>query len=405
MNSGDSPTTRIGAALLLTVIAVLLIVGVMTVQRGFIAQNERRGDVERLRDAQQLASQIRFLSARLDAAQSRFALEALGASSITDGARGALRSDQQNLSAALKKLSSQQARLEGNESASFKAVQAAFTAFQRSNAEVQRLFTDRQRVRATKLLLEQSKPLSGQMGESARRLEADVGLRSSSAIRNQENSNRDLLGQLILFSSAVAVSLVLMLVLLVVGYQQRSGLIQRLKWQVSTDGLTGVSNRRAWEGGYGLAMARAVRSGQTLSVVMLDLDHFKRFNDTYGHAAGDKLLRFTAQLLLRSTRVTDIVARYGGEEFALCLEGCSAEDAQALLERIKGQLPGGSTFSAGIAITDGNETPAAVLERADKALYGAKRAGRNRIKISAGANAPATRDSNVTLVAQASATT
>jgi diguanylate cyclase (GGDEF)-like protein len=404
MNSGDSPSTRIGAALLLVVIAVLLIVGVMTVQGGFIAQTERRGDVEILRDAQQLAGQIRFLSVTLAATQSRLALEeAQGASST--GARAALNAAQQNLGVALKKLGSQQARLEGTEAQSFKAVQTQFAAFQRSNAEVQRLFTDRQPQRATRLLLSESKALTRPLGEAARRLETDVTLRSSVAIRNQEDATRDLLRQLILFSSAVAVSLVLMLVLLVVGYQQRSGLIQRLKWQVSTDGLTGVSNRRAWDSGYGLAMARAVRSGQTLSVVMLDLDHFKRFNDTYGHAAGDKLLRFTAQLLLRSTRVTDIVARYGGEEFALCLEGCSAEDAQALLERIKSQLPGGSTFSAGIAVTDGNETPAAVLERADKALYGAKRAGRNRIKISAGANAPATRDSNVTLVAQASATT
>ena len=403
MSSGDSFWTRVAAATLLAIIAVLLIVGVMTVQRGFLAQTERQGTVQGLRETAQLAVQIRFLAADLDGWQSAAALEAERGETAERSARGSLLRAEQKLAEMFQKMKTLKARLEANEVTNLNAATANLQAFKRVDAEVVRLYSAAERRRGADLILGESRALAGRIATSVQTLEADVQRRSELASREQNELNRDLLRQLIGFSSGVAVCLVLMLVLLVVGYQQRSGLIQRLKWQVSTDGLTGVSNRRAWDSGYGLAMARAVRSGQTLSVVMLDLDHFKRFNDTYGHAAGDKLLRFTAQLLLRSTRVTDIVARYGGEEFALCLEGCSAEDAQALLERIKDQLPGGSTFSAGIAITNGNETTAAVLERADKALYAAKRAGRNRIKVYS--STPPTRDSNVTLVAQASATT
>jgi diguanylate cyclase (GGDEF)-like protein len=401
--SSDSPWTRVTAATLLVIVAVLLIAGVMTVQRGFLAQSARQSAVQALGDTWQLAAQIRFLTADLDGFQSAAALTIGRGPNAAENARGALLRAEQKLSAALQKMQGLKVRLEGKEPSSLNVIVADFEDFKRADAEVMRLYAAGEDRRATALLLNESRVLAGRMGAAAATLESNLGQRSAVALREQNDLNRDLLRQLIGFSSAVAACLVLMLVLLVVGYQQRSGLIQRLKWQVSTDGLTGVSNRRAWDSGYSLAMARAVRSGQTLSVVMLDLDHFKRFNDTYGHAAGDKLLRFTAQLLMRSTRVTDIVARYGGEEFALCLEGCNAEDAQALLERIKAQLPGGSTFSAGIAITNGNESTASVLERADKALYAAKRAGRNRVKIYS--SAPATRDSNVTLVAQASATT
>ncbi|NJK43741.1 MAG: GGDEF domain-containing protein [Pleurocapsa sp. SU_196_0] len=118
--------------------------------------------------------------------------------------------------------------------------------------------------------------------------------------------------QLLTFSAGVAISLALMLILSALNFQQRTRLIQRLSWQARTDGLTGVLNRRAWDESYPLALARARRAGQRLSVVMLDLDRFKVFNDAYGHAAGDKLLRMTAQCLQRGTRMTDIVARYGG---------------------------------------------------------------------------------------------
>jgi diguanylate cyclase (GGDEF)-like protein len=241
----------------------------------------------------------------------------------------------------------------------------------------------------------------------AERLETSLAGRFDALLADQQAQDAVQMRQLIGFSSSVAACVALMVALLIVGYQQRNALIQRLEWQASTDGLTGVLNRRAWDSGYALTLTRANRIGLSVSVVMLDLDHFKKFNDRYGHGAGDKILRLTAQALQRSTRVTDIVARYGGEEFALCLEGCTAEDAKALLERIKAKLPAGMTFSAGVTVTDGSEPPSVVLERADRTLYAAKRAGRNLVLLSSEINLKPTSatDANVMLSLKSTATT
>jgi diguanylate cyclase (GGDEF)-like protein len=217
---------------------------------------------------------------------------------------------------------------------------------------------------------------------AAARLEASIQSRFDALLAERLQTERDSFDRAIAFSLALVGSLALAIALFVVGYVQRGALIQRLEWQATTDGLTGVLNRRAWDRALLLALERAARGNSVSSVVMLDLDHFKRFNDRYGHPAGDKVLRLTAQVLQRSTRVTDTVARYGGEEFALCLEGCAPEDARALLERLRTDIPANMTFSAGVTGTRGAESASAVLERADKALYAAKRAGRNRVMLS-----------------------
>jgi diguanylate cyclase (GGDEF)-like protein len=111
---------------------------------------------------------------------------------------------------------------------------------------------------------------------------------------------------------------------------------------------------------------------------MLDLDHFKRFNDERGHQAGDRLLKQAASAWAGRLRVIDVLARYGGEEFALALPGCGLEDALALVEGLRSATPGGQTCSAGVATWDGQEGPEELLGRADRALYSAKRAGRDR---------------------------
>jgi diguanylate cyclase (GGDEF)-like protein len=114
---------------------------------------------------------------------------------------------------------------------------------------------------------------------------------------------------------------------------------------------------------------------------MIDLDHFKRYNDRRGHAAGDALLRAAAQAWARQLRPTDLVARYGGEEFTLVLPACSADQAAQLVDRLRPLLPDRQTFSAGIATWDGDETTNELVQRADRALLQAKKAGRNRSVI------------------------
>ncbi|GAA2343340.1 GGDEF domain-containing protein [Dactylosporangium salmoneum] len=142
-----------------------------------------------------------------------------------------------------------------------------------------------------------------------------------------------------------------------------------------TDELTGLPNRRAWNAELPAAVERARRGGSGLTVVMIDLDHFKRYNDEHGHPAGDRLLKSAAAAWSGVLRRTDTLARYGGEEFVALLPGA---DPLPIVRRLMEVTPLSQTFSAGVARWDGRETSDELLARADVALYEAKRAGRNR---------------------------
>jgi diguanylate cyclase (GGDEF)-like protein len=165
---------------------------------------------------------------------------------------------------------------------------------------------------------------------------------------------------------------------------ERADLLARLEAVARTDDLTGLPNRRAWEEELPRELARAQRDERPLSVAMLDLDHFKAFNDRRGHQAGDRLLKQAASDWAARLRIVDVLARYGGEEFALALPGCRLEDALPLLETLRAATPAGQTCSAGVACWDGEESIDELLGRADAALYAAKRAGRNRTVTAVG---------------------
>ena len=156
--------------------------------------------------------------------------------------------------------------------------------------------------------------------------------------------------------------------------------------QAVTDGLTGLRNHRAFQEQLALAWEQSVRYRHPLSLVLLDVDHFKAFNDTFGHPAGDAALCKVATVLQACARTTDFVARYGGEEFVLLLPETDAEGAVRAAERIRAALAEQAweyraiTVSGGVATcTPDLDSPAALLETADKALYAAKAAGRNRV--------------------------
>jgi diguanylate cyclase (GGDEF)-like protein len=164
------------------------------------------------------------------------------------------------------------------------------------------------------------------------------------------------------------------------------------------DALTGMPNRRAWDAELPVAMDRARRDGVPLSVALLDLDRFKRFNDEYGHPAGDRLLKSATAAWSTMLRSTDQLCRYGGEEFGVLMPGATAEQAAEVLERLRAVTPQAQTFSAGLACWDGQEISDELVARADRALYAAKAAGRDRIKIaepSAGSTQPAVGDHQV----------
>jgi diguanylate cyclase (GGDEF)-like protein/PAS domain S-box-containing protein len=163
--------------------------------------------------------------------------------------------------------------------------------------------------------------------------------------------------------------------------RERGELLERMETMARTDELTGLPNRRAWDDALERELARSRRSMERFSVAILDLDHFKQFNDTHGHPAGDELLRDAGEAWRAAVRAGDFLARYGGEEFALLLPGCPPAPGGKAVERVRAAMPRGETCSAGIAAWDGAESGRELVARADAALYAAKRAGRNRTVV------------------------
>ncbi len=158
------------------------------------------------------------------------------------------------------------------------------------------------------------------------------------------------------------------------------------------DGLTGIHNRRWLDETLDRMLARHQRGAGTLSVGLIDIDHFKSFNDTYGHDAGDHVLTVVAGTLEHNLRPTDMVARYGGEEFVLIFPETALDQAAIAAERVRAavaaqvlEMPNGTklpnvTISMGIAQYS-KETAAELLKAADQAMYRAKQGGRNRVEL------------------------
>jgi len=167
----------------------------------------------------------------------------------------------------------------------------------------------------------------------------------------------------------------ILLVLATVGLTEVQGRLARsLRTAATTDPLTGVANRRAWEGEAARNLARAHRTGEPLSFAILDLDHFKVVNDREGHGAGDALLCELTAGWSRRLRGADLLGRYGGDEFVLCLPGTDEAGAWQVLRQLDEthDFP----WSAGVATAGPDDTLRAVLERADGNLYQQKRTGR-----------------------------
>jgi diguanylate cyclase (GGDEF)-like protein len=170
---------------------------------------------------------------------------------------------------------------------------------------------------------------------------------------------------------------------------QRSRVLRSLMLR---DGLTGLFNHTATADQLGIEIARARRQHWSLSFAMIDIDHFKMVNDTYGHGTGDRVLKSLAQLFQQRLRKTDIVGRYGGEEFAIILPGTEAHNARRVMDEIRTdfaevrqQSSEGAvfcvTFSGGVASFPDYVSASSLAEAADKALYQAKREGRNRVVV------------------------
>ncbi|MBI1329532.1 MAG: diguanylate cyclase [Alphaproteobacteria bacterium] len=179
--------------------------------------------------------------------------------------------------------------------------------------------------------------------------------------------------------------------------QQSSSQVKDLRTQLEdvrreslTDPLTGIANRKAFDTALAEAVARSREAGEPLSLLMCDIDHFKKFNDTWGHQTGDTVIRLVANCLSENVKGRDTAARYGGEEFAVILPQTALADATRLADHIRGAVHskklvkkstgdvlGVISISVGIAQFNGSEDPSDWVRRADDCLYAAKNAGRN----------------------------
>jgi len=202
----------------------------------------------------------------------------------------------------------------------------------------------------------------------------------------------------VLVPAAAAITLVSLTAL---GIKALSAREHRLRQQASVDPLTGLLNRRSFLELSSKEEARSRRRDYELAVLMVDIDHFKRINDTYGHASGDAVIRALAEMCGRALRPSDIVARYGGEEFVISLPETGLEPARLVADRLRQSVSDATVtadgaairfaVSIGIAICSRGSSLATAMRSADEALYVAKRNGRNRVELAPAATAlPAT---------------
>jgi diguanylate cyclase len=168
--------------------------------------------------------------------------------------------------------------------------------------------------------------------------------------------------------------------------------LDKVRHEAQTDGLTGIANRKVFDTQIREWTRIAGDDGSPLSLLMIDIDHFKKFNDTFGHQMGDQVLRLVAKTIQEGVRGQDVAARYGGEEFSVILPGSRLREAVAVAESIRRHVSskrvtnkrtnedmGTVTLSIGVAQFDGGESITQFIQRADEALYMAKGEGRNRV--------------------------
>ena len=168
--------------------------------------------------------------------------------------------------------------------------------------------------------------------------------------------------------------------------------LEQVRRDATTDSLTNLANRKAFDEELARAREEAAKTGEPLCLAVLDIDHFKRFNDTWGHQTGDQVIRYVASVMGRVAALPRFAARYGGEEFGMIFPNERLDDVKRILEDIREEVSsrmlrrrstneelGTITVSAGLALLHADETTASFIERADAALYASKRSGRNRV--------------------------
>jgi diguanylate cyclase (GGDEF)-like protein len=362
-------------------VMVLVFAALVSSWIGLHAESRGRGAVAQAAQLERDVAQARSLASRTAALQSEIALEALRGARLDDANARLIeyRETLHALRAGLGRL--QAAPLAPGERQRLAAAQESIdrsVAMHAAAAPQLRAPSRVAKLQAAGALLDAARPAADEALAHIRLLERLVAARAAQAAEAADDAAQRARLLLILFGGA---SLLLALTLartLSKTLARRAELVGQLAELARLDAVTGVFNRRVWDEELARGLERARRTGRRCSVGLVDLDHFKRYNDTYGHQRGDALLRAAAQAFGTRLRGDDLIARFGGDEFAVLLHGCDLDQAIRLFERLQNMLPAGQTFSAGLADSEGREGAAQVLARADEALYRAKELGRNR---------------------------
>ena len=376
MYLGGRPSASVLARVFAVVVLVLAAlvsswIGIDAGQEGRLRVTDAMHLARRLLDARGLAND-------LVARQAEFALESLRADRVATAA-----SEYRKTLAALRQAMDDigRYRLEPADRTMYNAVRQQIDSFDQVHGEIAALVQQGTRdseLAASTKVLEVAGPLARDIADGIGMLDAKLADRAMRAAEDSGSAAERARWALVAFSALSLLVALLLANSLGKALGDSRLLMRQLTELARVDGLTSLPNRRAWDEELVKALHRARRTSQPCSVALLDLDHFKRYNDTHGHQAGDALLRETAHALSAKLRAGDLIARYGGEEFALLLHGCDGANALKFFERLHGATLEGQTFSAGVAESDGAEEGSAALRRADDALYRAKAGGRNR---------------------------
>jgi diguanylate cyclase (GGDEF)-like protein len=376
MYLGGRPSASVLARVFAVVVLVLAALasswtGIDAGQEGRLRVTDAMHLGRRLLDARALAND-------LVARQAEFALESLRAERAA-----AASSEYRKTAAALRQALDDIGgyRLEPADRTIYDAVRQQVDGFDQLHGEIVALVQQGTRdseLAASTQVLEVAGPLARDIADGIGVLDAKLAERAMRAAEDSGSAAERARWALVAFSALSLLVALLLANSLGKALADSRLLMKQLAELARVDGLTTLPNRRAWDEELMKALYRARRTSQPCAVALLDLDHFKRYNDTHGHQAGDALLRETARALSARLRAGDLIARYGGEEFALLLHGCDGANALKFFDRLHGATLEGQTFSAGVAESDGAEEGSAAVQRADEALYRAKAGGRNR---------------------------
>ncbi len=374
--------------LFLSVIA-FLVLGLITAANNSVSRDQSNTELARVNELSRVALQAKSLAAELNGWQTAYAFEIIRGSQKalldTSPARVKFLSSSRALSQQLSSLELRAEVLAVLEREQLRIARRRFQEFialDQTIISMYRTGDAKLTQQASDLVLNSEIDLFKVLNVSITTLAENIAIRAESEAIQRQRTDQVLFTRLLWVFGFALAGILMFSTIAWNFWQQRTKLLQQLEELAHTDSLTNLTNRRAWNEEFPQRLERAKRNGQPITVAMIDLDHFKRFNDTRGHLEGDALLREMGVLLRSSFRVNDFIARYGGEEFVVAFENCDLEQAQVLLERLSTVIPYAQTFSAGITQTDGSEMPVVVLDRADKAMYSAKQNGRNQVFVS-----------------------